>query len=77
MNYLLCMITSVFISTSIMFYVLKVVIKKILVIIKEDNNLCIEHTRNMCEITINGILEILKKRGVLDKDTKPFSFDKD
>lgn len=76
MSYLLCIMASVIISTSIMFYVLKVVVTRIFEVIKEDSNMGMKYTNDMCEISVNGILEILKKRGVIDKDTKPISIDK-
>lgn len=68
MNYILCIMISVLISTAIMIYALKIFVSKMIEVFEKNDRNTIEYVRSMNEITFDGILEILKKKGIVEKE---------
>lgn len=70
MNYILCIMISVLISTVIMIYALKIFVSKMIEVFEKNDRNTIEYVQSMNEITFDGILDILKKKGIVEERVK-------
>lgn len=66
MNYITCIVMSVSISAVITSFLINRLISTFFKMFKENSQMNVDYVREMNEITFNGILDILKKKGVLE-----------